>query len=83
MTRNEKIARGDHAKSLLGSQMFTRTLDELVAETFGEFSATNPDEDCVRESLYGDVRAIQRLRARLEWFVEDAKAEVANANFDK
>ena len=83
MTRNEKIARGDNAKRLLESEMFQRTLDELVAQTFGEFGATAPDEDFIRENLHGDLRSIQRLRDRLQHFVDDAGQEVRNAEFDK
>ena len=82
MTRNEKIARGDNAKRLLESPMFIGVVEELLAESFGAFCATNALELGVRESLHDDVRAIHRIKERLEYFVNDATMEVANAKLD-
>lgn len=82
MTRNEKIARGDNAKRLLEAPMFIGVVEELLAESFGAFCATDPLDDDVRESLHSDVRAIHRIKARLEYFVNDATMEVANAKLD-
>lgn len=83
MTRNEKINRGARAKELLESPMFTSTIEELMAETFGEFSATLPVDSDARESLYADSRALHRLTGRLKYFVSDGEQERRNANLDK
>lgn len=83
MTRNEKIARGSHARNLLESETFLSVMDDLLAESFGEFCATEPLNSLGREKCYDITRALGRIRGRLEHYVSDGNLEAQNAEFDK
>lgn len=83
MTRDEKITRGNNAKALLESTPFCSILDDLLGESFGQFVATGNDEANVRTDIWASAQALQRIRDRLEYFINDAKMEIANAEHDK
>jgi hypothetical protein len=82
MTRDEKISRGNGAKALLESQVFDEVFDTLLAETFGKFLSTGDAEADVRTDVWADGRALQRIKERLEYYISDAKMEIANAEYD-
>jgi hypothetical protein len=82
MTRNEKIARGSHAKILLESETFVSLMDALMGESYAEYISTGDCDTDTRDAIWARGQALIRIRGQLEHYISDASVEKANAEYD-
>lgn len=69
----EKQARGQAARALLDHETFNAAFDAVSADLIGEWTSTAPGSVSLREEKHAEVRGLQRLKTRLQGWVDDAQ----------
>jgi len=59
---------GDHAKRILEDEFFQRILNELREDTKSRGMATKPKEKELREEIYYEFQAINRIEQKLKTY---------------
>jgi hypothetical protein len=85
------INMGNAAEKLLGTEVFTSTINAMVDGTLQSFGNTKPEESDVREQAYYHYRALvdlvgtlqQRVSIKNEILAKNAEAESDNNGEDE
>ena len=74
-SRQEIIDDGNQAERLLKDTDLTRFLDEMRANCWVEFEATELDDKEGREAIYLKLRGVEYVRQSLKVMVDNASIE--------
>ncbi len=71
MTKQEKIAKGEHARRLLEDELLQEAFATVERDIFEEWRASNLQDYEQRSELFLTLRALERLKARLRATLDD------------
>lgn len=75
-TKQEIISDGEQAKRLLSDTDLLRFLDEIEADCWGQFKATDVGDVAAREAVYMKLRGVELVRQSLRGMVDNATIEL-------
>lgn len=71
MTKEQIIARGNHAKRLLEDEVLVEAFATIEKDIFEEWKSTSVDEYDARSDLFLTFKCLERLKARLRAVLDD------------
>lgn len=71
MTKEQRIAKGDHAKRLLEDEVLVSAFEDIEIDIFEEWRNTDVHDYDVRSDLFLTLKCLERLKARLRAILDD------------
>ena len=71
MNKEQKIAKGSHAKRLLEDEVLIDAFATVERDIFEEWKASNINEYDTRSDLFLTLKCLERLKARLRAILDD------------
>lgn len=71
MTKEQIIAKGQHAKRLLEDEVLVEALDAIEKDIFDEWRTTTIEAYDERSDLFLTLKCLERLKARLRAILDD------------
>lgn len=71
MTKQEKIAKGEHAKRLLEDELLKDAFATIERDIFEEWRASDLHDYDQRSDLFLTLKCLERLNARLRAILDD------------
>jgi hypothetical protein len=71
MTKEEKVARGNHAKRLLEDEVLLHAFSTVEEDIFSEWRSTEVNDYDTRTDLFLTLKCLERLKARLRAILDD------------
>jgi hypothetical protein len=71
MTKEQRIAKGNHAKRLLEDEVLRDAFDSVERDIFEEWRTSDIMDYDVRSDLFLTLKCLERLKARLRAILDD------------
>ena len=71
MTKEQSIAKGQHAKRLLEDEVLVEAFDAIEKDIFDEWRTTTIQAYDERSDLFLTLKCLERLKARLRAILDD------------
>jgi hypothetical protein len=68
---DEQVLRAQRAQALLGDDVLREAMDALRASLIEQCAVTAPSAVSLREEIWGEIRALQSVRAKLKSWATD------------
>ena len=80
--RSEIIRIGNLAKEVIENEAFQVAVNASMNDVFARFLASEPAEDDVRFKIWATGQALDAIKSRLEFLVQNGKLELENRKMD-